>query len=344
MLSFEANLAPIHIMADNNTNIISHNEIIQRTFTFVALGLPRANALTAADSTITEAWLNQMQADAEAAQALPTFGQRQTDTKQLTTDRNEALRQAKPLLIDTFFYAKKAYPGVAHADEYFSHALYTQAGSSADRQNKALQAAAAAFATRRTAMEAGGMPAAKIDLLLSLAENAQGKGTGHSAAQGESTVTTDVTDAVFAALWALCRVLHEAAEVAYRDNDAERRLFILYPSGPEERTLTIEPADKQTGAPSVRIVRLDSALSATRLLSCTVDAPGGPVQLLLQNSEAAPAPTAGTAQKTTASHLPARFHGADLGWLNDEYLYFVVLNPGPKTARVQVRVLPVGTV
>ena len=330
-------------MDTNSISGLTHETIVQRGFTFVALARPRLDALHGADATVTGEWLDQVQKDLEAAQALPTFHQRQTDVHQILVDRNGALKAAAPLLMDTFFYAKKAYPTTAHPDEYFIHSLYTHAGSSATRQNAALQAAAAAFATRREAMQAGGMPKTKIDDLLKYALAAQGKGTGHAAAEGESTVETDTTDGIFAARWAQCRTLHEAAEVAFRLDEPQRRLFILYPGGPEDRTLTIAPADPATGLPGFQVVRLDSQLSAMRRLSFTVVADGGPVFLSLQATAAVPAPGNGQAQLTTEPNHPARFAAEALGWASPDDHYLVVLNPGSAKARVEVRVLPVGS-
>ncbi|MBU6120046.1 hypothetical protein [Hymenobacter siberiensis] len=258
--------------------------------------------------------------------------------------RDEALDQARPLLQDLFFYAKKAYPTTPHADDLFGHRAVTAAGDSPLPFNTALQAAAQQVQAREAALlKPGGMPQAKITELLRLAAIAQTSGVDVNVAHGEGTVETDQYVGQFNALWTQLVTLNAAAQVAYRADDALRRLFRLYPDGPEERSLTAEAsapgAKTATAAPARRVTRLDSTLSPDRILSFTVTAPAGAVRVaLLLLPDDAPAP--GVALAATAPRHPARVLAADLGPAGAQYL--LLENDLDQKASVNVRVLPVG--
>lgn len=324
-------------------------DVLARAFSFHELGLTRQKELVAADADLTPAWFVALLADATAAQALPGLDLRQTDQHLTTLGRDEALDQARPLLQDLFFYAKKAYPTTPHADDLFGHRAVTAAAESPALLNTALQAAAQQVRERQAVLlKPGGMPQAKITELLRLAGLAQGGTVDVLVQHGEGTVDTSQYVGQFNDLWKRLLVLNAAAQVAYRQDDTQRRLFRLYPDGPEERSLTAAApaapaAAKGAAAPAVptrRVTRLDSTLGPDRALSFTVAAPAGPVRVaLLLLPDDAPAP--GVPLETTAPRHPARLLAADLGPAGAQYL--LLENAGLQPATVQVRVLPVGS-
>ena len=326
----------------------TYQDVLDRAFSFHTLGLARQKDLAAADADLTPAWFGRLLAAADAAQALPGLDLRQTDQHQAVLSRDEALNQARPLLQDLFFYAKKAYPTTPHADDLFGHRAVTAAGSDQGLLNTALQAAARQVEARQAALlKPGGMPQAKIDELLRLAAAAHTGRVDVLASHGEATVDTGEYVAQFNALWQLVVALNGAAQVAYRQDEAQRRLFRLYPTGPEERSLTADaPAAPANGsaalAPAVtrRVVRLDSTLGPDRALSFTVVAPGGPVRVaLLATPDEVSAP--GLMLASTQPRHPHRHPAAELGPTGAQYL--LLENAGPQPATVQVRVLPVGS-
>ena len=322
----------------------TYQDVLTRAFSFHGLGLARQEALAAADADLTPEWFVQLLTDATAAQNLPGLDLRQTDQHQAVLSRDEALHQAQPLLQDLFFYAKKAYPTTPHADDLFGHRAVTAAADNAALLNAALQAAAQQVRDRQaTLLKPGGMPQAKITELLRLAGLAQGGTVDVAVGHGEGTVETDQYVGQFNALWTRLVALNAAAQVAYRQDDPQRRLFRLYPNGPEDRSLTATAAPAASGdaqaAPTRRVTRLDSVLSPDRDLSFTVDAPAGPVRVaLLLLPDDAPAP--GVALETTAARHPARVPAATLGPAGAQYL--LLENDHDQPATVQVRVLPVG--
>ena len=332
----------------------TYQDVLTRAFSFHGLGLARQAELAAADADLTPAWFAQLLVDATAAQTLPGLDLRQTDQHHTVLGRDEALQQARPLLQDLFFYAKKAYPTTPHADDLFGHRAVTAAADSPALFNTALQAAAQQVRDRQAALlTPGGMPQAKITELLRLAGLAQGGTVDVAVAHGEGTVETDQYVGQFNALWTQLVALNAAAQVAFRQDDTQRRLFRLYPDGPEERSLTADavtpiaaPAHIGTltavtgPAPTRRVTRLDSILGPDRALSFTVAAPGGPVRvaLLLLPDDA---PASGMALETTTPRHPARALAADLGPAGAQYL--LLENDHDQPASVQVRVLPVGS-
>ena len=326
----------------------TYQDVLARAFSFQSLGLTRQKELAAADANLTAAWFAQLLTDATATQALPGLDLRQADQHLTTLGRDEALALARPLLQDLFFYAKKAYPALPHADDLFGHRAVTAAGSNPLPFNAALQAAAQQVQARQAALlKPGGMPQAKITELLRLAALAQTSGVDVDVQQGEGTVDTSQYVVQFNDLWTRLVALNAAAQVAYRADEAQRRLFRLYPTGPEERSLTADAAAAPTAAkgpaaaaaPTRRVTRLDSVLSPDRALSFTVAAPGGPVRLaLLLLPDDAPAP--GVPLATTAARHPTRVLAADLGPAGAQYL--LLENDHDQSASVQVRVLPVG--
>jgi hypothetical protein len=302
--------------------------VLQRALTLHVVGLPRQKDLADADAVLTPEWFGVLLEAATAAQALPGLDLRLADQHQTVLSRDEALAQARPLLQDLFFYAKKAYPTTPHADDLFGHRAVTAAGSNAALLNAALQVAAQQTTARTMALQTGGMPSAKIKRLVELAVLA-GQGTTDVLAEhGEATVVTANYTGVFNALWRLLSTLHEAAQVAYRQDDKQLALFRLTEAGPEERS----PA-----APTRKVVRLDSELRPDRLLSVTVDAPAGPVRvaLLLLPDDA---PTPGLMLETTPPRHPRQVLAADLGPEGAQYL----LLENDRDQKASVRVLPVG--
>lgn len=321
-------------------------DVLTRAFALQSLGLARQADLAAADANLTPAWFAQLLADATAAQALPGLDLRQADQHLTVLGRDEALDQARPLLQDLFFYAKKAYPTTPHADDLFGHRAVTAAGSNLLPFNAALQATAQQVRDRQPMLlKPGGMPQAKITELLRLAGIAQASGVDVNVAHGEGTVATDQYVGQFNALWTRLLALNAAAQVAFRQDDTTRRLFRLYPDGPEERSLTAEAGAAAGGqglaaaAPTRKVVRLDSVLSPERELSFTVAAPAGPVRVaLLLLPTDAPAP--GMLLEATAPRHPQRVPAAALGPAGAQYL--LLENDHDQPASVQVRVLPVG--
>lgn len=325
----------------------TYQDVLARAFSFQSLGLARQGELAAADADLTPAWFAQFLTDATAAQNLPGLDLRQADQHQTVLSRDEALDQARPLLQDLFFYAKKAYPTTPHADDLFGHRAVTAAGTNPLPFNTALQAAAQQVQARQAVLlQPGGMPQAKITELLRLAGIAQASGVDVTVQHGEGTVETDQYVGQFNALWKMLLALNATAQVAYRQDDAQRRLFRLYPNGPEERSLTAAapaPAAKGSAlAPAAtrRVTRIDSTLGPNRALSFTVAAPGGPVRvaLLATPDEAA---AAGLLLATTEPRHPYRHLAAELGTAGAQYL--LLENDHDQPATVQVRVLPVGS-
>ena len=341
---------PFFIMSTTDPRLFngSYQDVLDRAFAFQALGAvpARQAVLAAADALLTPKWFTDLLTQANAAQALPGLDLRDAGQHSTVLSRDQALDQARPLLQDLFFYAKKAYPGISNASDLFGHHAVTAAGSNAADLNTALQAAAVQVSARKAVLlTPGGMPQAKITRLLELAGLAQGAAVKVLTEAGEGTVATDQYVDEFNALWKKLVLLHEAAEVAYRADDTSRRLFRLYPDGPEERELTANatPATPGSGlavpTPTRRVTRLDSELSADRVLSFAVDAPAGPVRvaLLLAPDDQ---PAHGQLLGTTSPRRPVRWRAADLGPAGAQYL--LLENPGPEKASLHVRVLPVG--
>ena len=319
----------------------SYQSVLTRTFTMQALGTARQAALAAVDATLAPAWFVQLLADATAAQALPGLDMRRADQHQTVLSRDEALALARPLLQDLFFYAKKAYPAMPHADDLFGHRAVTAAGANPGPLNTALQAAAQQVLARKTALlSPGGMPEQKIDTLLALAETAQAGTVTVHVAEGEGTVDTGAYVGVFNALWRKVLTLHEAAQVAYRLDEAQRRLFRLYPDGAEERRLTADAALPPPADPVRRVVRLDSTMSMHRLLSLTVAAPGGAVRVALLAAPPSGAFAGGVLLESTPPRHPARLRVQDLGPAGAQYL--VLENTTAERATLQLRVGAIG--
>jgi|GEM_PF-6727439 len=334
-------------MITNPSNSIPHDVIVQRAFDFHALGLPRQAALAVGNKALTPNWFTKFMADTEAAVKLPTYGQLQASNAQVTADRNAYLKEARPLLLNLFHYAGLAYPGDNDPSQYFSHDLYTQAGSNAGRLLKALQAAVAALATiregtttRRDDVEEAGMPEAQLNRLEDLAELAQGKTTRRHVVAGETSVTTSHSGDEFTALWLKCVLVAEAAVVAYRTDDTQRRLFLLHPGGPEERVLTI-PASVD-GIPALRALTFNSMLSADRRLSLTIEGAELPVTVELTGEAAVPLPGQKTQLGTSKLHKPHRCKASSLGWMQPSDKQLIVSSPNPGKVVLRVRVLPLG--
>lgn len=326
---------------------IPHDIIVQRAFDFHELSLSRQAALAVGNKLLTVAWFADFLVDTEAAVKLPTYGQLQAGNAQVTADRNAYLKESRALLLNLFHYAGLAYPEDEDPSQYFSHDLYTQASSNAGRLLKALQAAVAALATKREGtgtkrddIEAVGMSVVQLDRLEELANLAQGKTTRRHVAQGETSVTTSRSGDEFGALWEKCVLIAEAAVVAYRTDDTQRRLFLLHPGGPEERVLTI-PAGVN-GQPVQRALVFDSVLSADRRLSFTIETKAGPVSVLLTPKDSTPPTGQGTALALTKPHKPHRCKAGSLGWVQPGDQQLVVSNTSAGKVRVRVRVLPLG--
>ncbi|MDO7876902.1 hypothetical protein Q5H93_19305 [Hymenobacter sp. ASUV-10] len=327
-------------MSTTTTTTIPHDVIVQRAYDFYALGVLRQTTLAGADNQLTMGWFADLKTKTDAAVLLPSYAQLRAADSQFTVQRNAHIKEARGLMQDLFYYAKKAYPQDTAPDEYFGHSKYTRAGSNPVEVLKVMQSAVAALTTRYDALLNGGMAKEKLDRLIGLTGLAQTDTTSQRVAEGTTSVATSNTGREFEELWNLCRLVAEAAVVAYRTDAVQRRLFLLYPDGPEERSLTLQPG---TGAaPTIKALVLDSMLSAGRRLSITIEAPGGPVRVLLHNPAMPYSPDGGTALAATDKNKPHRCKAASLGWVQAGDQELVVINDTAAKVCLKIRVLEVG--
>jgi hypothetical protein len=338
--SFTAHLNLFKKMSDKSLTTVAHDVIVQRAFDFCALATSRQTVLAVGNKALTTEWFIQLKEDANAAVLLPTYGQLQAENAQVTALRNTHLKEARPLLQNLFHYAGLAYPLDKDPTRYFRHDLYTQAGSNPGKLLKAAQAAVAALVTRRPAIELAGMPEVQLNRLIELAGLAQGNTTDVHVVQGETSVTIGHQADEFDLLWEKCGLIAAAAVVVYRGDSEQRRLFLLYPDGPEERSLTLAPGT--ASAPTVRGLLLANTLSADRRLSITIEAEAGPVRVLLLAPDGSFSPSDGTELIATKPNKPHRCKASSLGWVQPSDQQFIVINPTTAKVRLSVRVMPLG--
>lgn len=322
------------------TITVPHDVIVQRAYDFHALGLLRQTTLFATDKQLTLAWFAAFKAKADAAVLLPSYALLRAVDSQLTIQRNNHIKEARGLMQDLFYYAKKAYPQDTNPTEYFGQSKYTRAGSNPLEVLKVMQGAVAALGTRYDAILDVGMSKEKLDRLIELTGLAQTGTTKQHVAEGTTSVVTSNTGREFMELWDLCRLVAEAAVVAYRTDSVQRRLFLLHPDGPEERSLTLQPGT--LAAPTIKALVLDSVLSASRRLSITIEAPDGAVRVLLHNPAAPYSPDSGTALAATDKNKPHRCKAGSLGWLQTDDQELVVFNATNAKVCLKIRVLEVG--
>lgn len=326
---------------------VPHDVIVQRALDFFALGVSRQTVLAEADQDLTVLWWTALKADAAAAQLLPSYGQLRAADSQLTITRNAYIAEARPLLQDLYYYAKKAYPTDAHPGNYFGQMNYTKAGSNPLKVAGVLHDAVSVFPARRAALETAGMKVASLDRLEELSVLTQTSTTAAHAAQGETSVETDQHAFEFEGIWARCSQVAAAAGVAYRGNEAERKLFLLVPGSLEQRGLTVPPAalpvpPAPAGTPAVRALVLASVLSADRLLSISIESTGEAVRVLLQTPNSPFSPDSGMLLTPTEKNKPHHCTAAALGWLQPGNQELVAINPTDKKVHLTVRVLAVG--
>lgn len=202
----------------------------------------------------------------ENANTLPLDNQVVSNIKLLTADVNAHVVLGRNALSDLNTYAKLAYKKDPAKQQAFGQKDWDKAYSDQEKMENALEFAndIAKDEPFVTDLSAKGFTVADNANLLTIATNIHSRNILQENAINKRPVTTAERITLYNSLWEIIKDISLAAKMLYRNDDAKRRSYLLYPNNTDTTTVNVRVNNTGTTDPqvnsSVKIV--DSELVA----------------------------------------------------------------------------------